>query len=48
MRQTSNVHISKTRQDIKIYQSTYLESVANFRCGFEKLQIIDSDDSIFS
>ena len=33
--QTSNAHISETRQDIKI-SSTYLESAANFisdRCG---------------
>ena len=33
--QTSNAHISETRQDIKI-SSTYLDSVANFtsdRCG---------------
>ena len=33
--QTSNAHISKTRQDIKI-SSAYFESLANFtsdRCG---------------
>ena len=36
VKQTTNAHISKTRQDIEI-SSTYLESAANFtsgRCGF--------------
>ena len=62
MKQATNAHISKTRQDIKI-SSTYLESAANFtsdKCNFvifvifcnfikkfEKLQIIDLDDSAF-
>ena len=53
-KQTTNAHISKTRQDIKI-SSTYLESAANFtsdRCSFVILsknldQIIDLDDSVF-
>ena len=36
VKETTNAHISKTRQDIKI-SSTYLESAANFtsdRCCF--------------